>query len=75
MRGDAGLKRVYTAPDPIDAHLIKGLLEAEGIEAEVRGELLFGGRGELPMTEDTLPSVWVHDAWAAARAPCCGHTE
>jgi hypothetical protein len=46
------VKRVYTARHPIDAHLVRGLLEA----------------GEIPMTEDTLPSVWVLDGWAAARA-------
>ncbi len=62
------MQRVYTARHPIDAHLVRGLLEAEGIPAEVRGEVLFGARGEIPMTEDTLPSVWVLDEWAATRA-------
>ena len=62
------MKRVYTARHPIDAHLLRGLLEAEGIPAEVRGDVLFGARGEIPMTEDTLPSVWVLDERAAARA-------
>ncbi|MDQ3777112.1 MAG: DUF2007 domain-containing protein [Pseudomonadota bacterium] len=68
------MKRVYTARHPIDAHLVRGLLEAAGIPAEVRGEVLFGARGELPMTEDTLPSVWVLDERAAGRALSIVHT-
>ena len=35
------MKRVYTAHDLTEAHLIKGLLEVEGIEAVVQGEHLF----------------------------------
>ncbi len=31
------------------------------IEAEVRGEFLYGVRGEVPITPDTCPSVWVMD--------------
>ena len=38
---------------------MKGLLERQGIDAEVRGEALFGLRGEIPITSDTLPTVWV----------------
>lgn len=53
------MKKVYTAADPADAHLLKGLLEGENIPAEVRGEHLYAMRGHLPMTEDTCPSVWV----------------
>ncbi len=53
------MKRVYTAHDPTEAHLVKGLLEAEGIEAIVQGEHLFPLRGSLPVTSDTNPSVWV----------------
>jgi hypothetical protein len=55
------LKKVYTAINPADAHLLKGLLEGEDIEAEVRGEFLYGVRGEVPITPDTCPSVWVMD--------------
>jgi hypothetical protein len=55
------LKKVYIAKNPADAHLLKGLLEGENIEAEVRGEFLYGVRGEVPITPDTCPSVWVRD--------------
>ena len=50
---------VYRAADPMQAHLLRGLLEAEGIEAAVIGESLFNVRGEAPMTSDTLPIVAV----------------
>ena len=55
------MKKVYIAKNPADAHLLKGLLEGENIEAEVRGEFLYGVRGEVPITPDTCPSVWVMD--------------
>ena len=55
------MKKVYTAKNLADAHLLKGLLEGENIEAEVRGEFLYGVRGEVPITPDTCPSVWVMD--------------
>jgi Putative prokaryotic signal transducing protein len=55
------LKKVYIAKNPADAHLLKGLLEGENIEAKVRGEFLYGVRGEVPITPDTCPSVWVMD--------------
>jgi len=55
------LKKVYIAKNPADAHLLKGLLEGENIEAEVRGEFLYGVRGEVLITPDTCPSVWVMD--------------
>ena len=55
------MKKVYIAKNPADAHLLKGLLEGENIGAEVRGEFLYGVRGEVPITPDTCPSVWVMD--------------
>ena len=64
------MTRVYVAKHPTDAHLFKGILEQEGIEAIVRGEALFGARGEAPLTFDTLPSVWVLDPEDAERAGC-----
>ncbi len=56
------MKTVYLARNPGDAYLMKGLLEGEGIEAEIRGEFLWGVRGEVPITPDTCPSVVVADS-------------
>jgi hypothetical protein len=55
------LKKLYVAKHPADAHLLKGLLEQQGIPSVIRGEGLFGVRGGTPLTPDTLPSVWVAD--------------
>ncbi len=41
---------VYEAENLIDAHLVKGLLEHNGIPAWVRGNYLAGGMGELPVS-------------------------
>lgn len=59
---------VYRAAHPAQAHLLRGLLEAEGIEAAVVGEYAFNVRGEAPMTEETLPKVCVVNAEDAERA-------
>lgn len=58
------MKLVHTARHPTEAHLIKGMLEAEGIRAEVKGDQLYGAFGELPI----LPSVWVLDDTLAEQA-------
>jgi len=42
-----------------EAHLIAGFLAAEGIVCEVRGEHLMAAYGELPITYDTLPAIWL----------------
>jgi hypothetical protein len=62
------MKQVYVAPNPAEAHLVRGLLESRGIHAEVRGEALWGTRGETPLTPDTLPTVWVDDNQAPEAA-------
>lgn len=55
------LKKVYEAQNGPDAHLLRGLLESEGIPAVVRGV------GILPFIESGLfrmgnrPTVWVLD--------------
>ncbi|MBZ0112440.1 MAG: DUF2007 domain-containing protein [Thermoanaerobaculia bacterium] len=51
--------RVFTGQDPFEAYFVKDYLIAAGIEANVRGEHLFAIRGGVPLTEDTLPSVWL----------------
>lgn len=55
------MKRVFVARNPTEAHLVKGVLETHGIRAEVHGEALWGTRGEIPLTADTQPAVWVLD--------------
>jgi hypothetical protein len=53
------MKKVHVAANPLDAHLVKGVLENENIEAFIRGEFLWNARGEIPVTEETAPSVWI----------------
>ena len=55
------MKQVYVATDPVDAELVKGLLAAAGIDSTIQGGAVFALRGEIPMTTDTLPTVWVLD--------------
>ena len=62
------MKQVFVAQHPTEAHLVRGLLETNGITAVVRGESLFSARGEAPATPDTLPSVCVVDDSDAPRA-------
>jgi hypothetical protein len=52
------VKQVYLAENPIEAHMVVDLLQAEGIEAVVQGEHLFAIRGAVPIS---YPTVWVLD--------------
>jgi hypothetical protein len=52
------LKQIHVAKHATEAHLVKGFLESNGIEAIVRGEFLTSGWGELPTD---LCSVWIAD--------------
>lgn len=52
-------RRVFVGQNPAEAHFIRGLLEGAGISCEIRNEHLFGARGEIPVSSDFLPSVWV----------------
>lgn len=67
-RNIGAMFEVYRAPHPVQAHLLRGLLEAEGIEAAVIGEFGFTLRGEAPVTSDTLPRVCVENEADVARA-------
>lgn len=44
------MKTVLHALNSVEAHVVKGLLQSEGIESSVLGEYLQGGIGELPPT-------------------------
>ena len=54
------MRPVYDADNLIDAHLVRGRLQSEGIEAMVRGEFLAGAMGELPMSG--LMAVCVYES-------------
>ena len=62
------MTQVFVARDPLEAHFVKGLLEANGMAAYVYGESIFSLRGETPVTPDTLPTVWVVDDGDTTRA-------
>lgn len=53
------MRQVYSAEHPTEAHIVKGMLESGGIEAVVKGDILFSARGEIPITYETAPSVWI----------------
>ena len=59
------MKQVHIARHAPDAHLVKGLLESNGIAAVVRGEFLTSGWGELPVD---VCSVWIADEAQYERA-------
>jgi transglutaminase-like putative cysteine protease len=40
---------------------VKGILEQYGISCEIRGEALWIARGQLPLTSETLPTIWIVD--------------
>lgn len=58
---------IYRAANIADAHLIRQMLEAEGIPAFIQGEYLQGAVGELPANTEILVQVG-DDDYAAARA-------
>lgn len=55
------MKQVYIADDPAEAHLVAGILDQDGISCDIRGEDLWNARGQLPLTAETLPTVWIVD--------------
>jgi len=61
------MQRLYSAANLAEAHLVRGLLAAAGIEARVLNEYAGGALGELPFTE-VAPSVWVEEERDLIRA-------
>lgn len=51
---------IYKAFGPTDGHMVRDLLEADGIPVQMRGEQLSGLVGAIPIP-DTWPSLWVLD--------------
>jgi len=54
------MKRVYSSYNATLVHHFRNLLEAEGIETEVRNAILSSAMGELPPAE-CQAEVWVGD--------------
>lgn len=63
------MQKVYTARDAMDANFLRGLLEQEGIKAIVQGEALQETWGNLNLTSESLPAVWVDDVDVARAEP------
>ena len=61
------MKRVFSSHDLIAVHHARNLLDAAGIRAAVRNELLSSAMGELPPVE-CQAELWVVDPAEAARA-------
>lgn len=51
--------KIFVAKNPAEAHIVCELLRTEQIQCEVRGEGLFGLKGELPFGDDTDPYIWL----------------
>jgi len=64
------MKIIYRAENIIDANLVKGVLESEGIHAFVSGAYLTGAVGELPVSG--LVSVMVSDSDVERAATIAG---
>lgn len=54
------MKRVYSAADLQQAHLLSHLLEEAGIPHFIANQNLQGGVGGLPFTH-TYPEIWIYD--------------
>jgi len=53
------LIRLYIAGSEIEAQLLQLELQRRGIRSAVMGSMLAAGRGELPLTTQTQPAIWI----------------
>lgn len=60
--------KIYSAKNPTQAHILAGLLESHGIDVQVQGDGLFSLKGEVPMTTETDPYLWLNDPSQAQQA-------
>jgi hypothetical protein len=59
--------KTYTAANLQDAHILLGLLHAEGINARILNASAQGGLGEIPFA-CTYPEIWLENARDTVRA-------
>jgi hypothetical protein len=55
----SGLVRIYTFSHEAEGLILQSLLEEEGIESLVQGRDLVIAQGGLPITNETMPTIWV----------------
>lgn len=55
------MKQIYSARDEADAEMVKNAMSDAEIESVVQGGGLSAVLGAIPVTEASLPSVWVRD--------------
>ncbi|MFA0086315.1 DUF2007 domain-containing protein [Vibrio sp. 10N.261.51.F12] len=60
--------KIYIGNNPTETHIMQQQLFAEGVQCEVRGEGVFGLRGEVPFDESSLPYIWLHEVSQEAKA-------
>ena len=59
------MKIVYRAANPLEAHIVAGMLQSEGINAHASGTLMQGGVGELPASDYAMVRVPAGDVQRA----------
>ena len=55
---DVAVKRIYTAANLADAHLVRDLLQQAGIAAHIFNEYAMAAMGDVPMGS-AYPQVWI----------------
>jgi len=55
------MKKIYSAYDRPEAFIVKGLLESNGIKADVQDDQLDTLVGGVGYTEAMIPTVWIFD--------------
>lgn len=67
------MEEIYVPENNIEAYLLQGAMQAEGIECEIRGEFLQGGAGLLPASNNI--SLWVAESDVEAARDLMGRYE
>lgn len=58
MIDDTHWTQVYSAAEALEAYSLKGMLEASGLDVQLKGESLYSGMGELPASVLEV-TLWV----------------
>lgn len=53
--------KIFSASNPVEAHIVCELLKSQHIMAKVHSSEIFSLKGEIPLTNDTDPYVWLLD--------------